>query len=244
MFDLSINGDVARLTLRRPERRNAIPVAGWTRLASILDTISGKVLIVTGSDEAFCAGADISDFPGFIGDPDAVAQFRNEMRRALNSVRGLRIPTIAVVDGACYGAGVALAMACDMRIAAPGARFAITPAKLGISYPQEDVHRLVQLVGSGQASRLLFSADAVDAEEALRIGLVDLLVDVRPMEAAEEVASSIAANDPDSLGSLKTALLLAGSGIMQSEEQDGAFDAMFQSEGFLQRLKGHRSSKR
>ena len=83
------------------------------------------------------------------------------MRRGLDSLRDLTIATVALVEGPCYGAGVALALACDLRIAGPGARFAITPAKFGISYPQEDVAGLVALVGPGQASRLLLGAGDV-----------------------------------------------------------------------------------
>ncbi len=132
-----------------------------------------RLLVVTGADRTFCAGADLDDFAAMRGDEAAVASFRADMRAALDSLRGLAVPTIALIEGHCFGAGVALAMACDIRIAAPDARFAITPAKIGISYPQEDVHRLVALVGPGQAARILFTAETIDGEEAKAIGLVD-----------------------------------------------------------------------
>lgn len=245
MFELSIRGDIARLNLCRPARRNAIPIEGWTRLASVLSKIhAGKILIVSGqTEEAFCAGADINEFHSFIDRPETVAHFRREMRHALNTLRDLSIPTIALVEGACYGAGVALAMACDMRIAGPEARFAITPAKLGISYPHEDVHRLLSLVGPGQASRLLFTAQAIDAEEAVRIGLADLIFTAGATARTDELAMAIALNEPHSLSSLKKAIRLAEAGIPQRNEQDEAFDAIFQSEGFAQRLKMLRRGK-
>ena len=112
------------------------------------------------------------------------------MRAALDALRDLPIPTIASIEGPCYGAGVALAMACDLRIAGRGARFAITPAKIGISYPQEDVHRLVALVGPGQAARLLFTAETIDGAEAERIGLVESTM---PREGP--IVAAILAND-------------------------------------------------
>ena len=93
-------------------------------------------------------------------------------------------------------------MACDLRIAAPDAEFAITPAKLGISYPQEDVHRLVALVGPGQAARLLLGAQSISGEEARRIGLVE----AAPCRTDEALIEAILANAPDSLAALKQAI--------------------------------------
>jgi enoyl-CoA hydratase/carnithine racemase len=157
------------------------------------------------------------------------------MRTGLDAVAGLPIATIAAIEGPCYGAGVALAMACDIRVAGEGARFAITPAKFGISYPQEDVARLVALVGPGQASRLLLWAGTIEASEAARIGLVELLVgDVGP--AVDSLASSILANSPDSIAALKRAIRLAGEGAVRDGEQDRHFDALFGSAGFRARL--------
>ncbi len=152
MFDLRFDGAAARLTLSRPEARNAIPLGGWDDLAAVLGevgTSGARVLIVTG-EGAFCAGADIGDFGRFREDGEAAAEFRLAMRRALDRLRDLPLPTIALVEGACYGAGVALAIACDIRLGGRDSSFAITPAKFGISYPQEDVHRLVTLVGPGR----------------------------------------------------------------------------------------------
>ena len=160
MFLLERNDVHARLILNRPEARNAIPAAGWRVLAETLDRVAAsdaRLLVVTGAGGTFCAGADLADFNAMRGDAGAIARFREDMRAALDRLRGLAIPTIALVGGHCYGAGVALAMACDIRIAAPDARFAVTPAKLGIGYPQEDVHRLVELVGPGQAAPIMSS---------------------------------------------------------------------------------------
>jgi enoyl-CoA hydratase/carnithine racemase len=85
------------------------------------------------------------------------------------------LPTIAWVEGDAVGGGCGLALACDLRIATPSARFGITPSKLGIVYPLHDVKLLIDLVGPGQAKRMLFSGQLLDADEAHRIGLVELL---------------------------------------------------------------------
>ena len=197
MFELSIEGGVASLRMNRPEARNAIPLDGWGALAARAEEAAAngaRALLLAGvPGGAFCAGADLRSFDGFRDEPAARAEFRQAMRGGLDRLRDLPIPTIALVEGAAYGAGVAVAIACDIRVAGPGARFATTPAKLGISYPQEDVHRLVSLIGFGEAARLLFTAATIDGREAERIGLAELHADDAP-EAAQALAASIAAN--------------------------------------------------
>jgi enoyl-CoA hydratase/carnithine racemase len=234
MFRLTHEGGVARLALDRPEARNAIPAEGWARLAeSLAEAAGARLLVVSGAGGAFCAGADLSDFAAMRDDEDARARFREAMRAALDSLRALPMPTIAAVDGSCYGAGVALALACDLRVASAGAVFAITPAKIGLSYPQEDVHRLVALVGPGQAARLLFTGASIDSSEALRIGLA---------EFAEEQAlvETILANDADSLAALKAAIALAARGVRSDPASDRRFDALIGGEALARRLEAMR----
>jgi enoyl-CoA hydratase/carnithine racemase len=246
MFDLHINGTIARLRLSRPETRNAIPLAGWTDLgdkAGQAAVAGAHVLILSGiQNGAFCSGADISDFDAF-DDPAARTAFRLAIRSGLDRLR-TGIPSIAVVQGACYGAGVAVAMACDIRFAGPGAQFATTPAKLGISYPQEDVHRLVSLVGAGQAARLLLGAQSIGGEEAERIGLIEQFVPSGIEERAEAAARAIAANEPASLATLKRGIALAAAGITSDPEQDRTFDALLGSDALAQRLAAHRNRAR
>ncbi len=238
MFDLTLDGAVARLRLGRPEARNAIPVHSWALLSHRCGEAAragARLLVLSGTPEAFCAGADLADFPGFAADPESVTAFRRTMRSGLDALRDLPIATIAAIEGPCFGAGVALAMACDMRVAGRGARFAITPAKFGISYPQEDVARLVALVGPGQASRLLLGAGTIDSAEAARIGLVELAADDAGF-ATRELAESILANSADSIAVLKRAIRLAGEGSGSDDGQDRSFDALFGSPDFRTRL--------
>jgi len=236
MFRLSRDGEIARLTLDRPAARNAIPAAAWAELARLLAEVAdARILVVSGAGEAFCAGADLSDFSALNKDESGRARFREDMRLALDGLRNIAVPSVALIEGPCYGAGVALAMACDIRIAAENASFAITPAKIGISYPQEDVHRLVELVGPGQAARLLFTASNVDGAEAARIGLVELC-----STDGAQLVEAIVANDRDSLIALKQAVLLASQGRRSDEGQDRRFDALIGGDEMARRLEALR----
>ena len=165
------------------------------------------------------------------GDEAAAGRFREEMRAALDALRDLAIPTIARIEGYCYGAGVALAMACDLRLAHPRAQFAITPAKLGISYPQEDVRRLVELTGPGQAARILFSATPLLAGEAKEIRLIDA-------DLAHETAlvAAILANDRESLAMLKQSIRRAAAGVRSDPDMDAGFDALLAGDEVGRRL--------
>lgn len=248
MFDLRIEGGIARLTMNRPDARNAISFSGWGELAATAEEamkVNARVLILSGEGGgAFCAGADISTFTTFHGDPDARTAFRLAMRRGLDALRGLPIPTIATIEGDCYGAGVALAMACDIRLAGTDAQFAITPAKLGIGYPQEDVHRLVALVGPGQAARLLMGAQSIDGREAERIGLVEQCVPAGLGVVVEEFAEAIAGNDPGSLRALKASIGKAAMGIAHDEERDRVFEELLGSEALAVRLAAFRDRRK
>jgi enoyl-CoA hydratase/carnithine racemase len=245
MFDLQIDDGVAWLRIGRPEARNAIPLQGWDRLAeAVLQAAEASVLILAGEPGGtFCAGADISDFERLQAEPEARTEFREAIRGGLGALRASPVPSIALVEGACYGAGVALAMACDIRVASPAASFSITPAKLGISYPQEDVHRLLSLVGPGQAARLLYGAEAIDGAEATRIGLAEIVAG-EAEAAARALAGAIAANEPASIATLKRGIQLAAEGCVQDEGQDRAFEDLFGSEAVERRLAGYRRRAR
>jgi enoyl-CoA hydratase/carnithine racemase len=161
------------------------------------------------------------------------APFRQAMRDALEPLARLPMPVIAVIDGDCFGAGVALALAADLRVAGPRAVFAIPPAKLGITYPQEDIARLVALVGPGQAGRLLYAAARIDAAQAARIGLVEVVAQDALAEAME-LASTMAALSPASLAALKHAVARVPLG--HDPGLDAAFDEAFAGADFREGL--------
>lgn len=238
IFELTIDRGIARLRFARPEARNAIPIAGWSVLAAKVAEAVGKgarFLMLSGDAKAFSAGADIREFPALLTDPPARTAFRLAMRKGIEALADAPIPSIAVIEGPCFGAAVALALACDLRTAGPHASFAITPAKFGISYPQEDVHRLVSLIGAGQAARLLLTARGIDAAEAARIGLVEIVAE-HPVAEADALAEAILAGSAASQADLRRAIRLAAAGLRQDEEQDRRFEALFGSDELAARL--------
>lgn len=222
---LEVQDGLATIRLQRSSVRNALRLQEWLRLAECFETIEQAgvhVVILTGQKHCFCAGADLTELAQLSYDLDGRPRFREAMRRGLNAVGNSPVPVIAFVDGDCHGAGVALAMACDIRVVSPTSRFSMPPARLGITYPQADVTRLVQLVGKGQAARILLSGLSLDADEALRIGLADIMD-----ESAHELARAIADNDAASVAILRRQI----SGMAESDA-DQFFDASFGSKRF------------
>ena len=194
---LEIDGPIARLLIDRPTKRNAMDAAMWHAVPGLVDAAMADPavrILHVGSASAglFCAGADIGEFA--TASSDAAWRARNQA-----AIRGTQIalarapkPTLAIIDGDAVGGGCGIAMACDLRIASPRARMGITPAKLGLVYPLHDTRLLVELVGPAQARRLLFSAMLITADEALRIGLVQVVAEDLAAAVADYTAGVIA----------------------------------------------------
>ncbi len=240
MFKLEIDGPVARVVIDRGERRNAIPIQQWGALerlvmegAAASETI---LVVITSADPySFCAGADLDELTELKHDVRKRQVFRGTMNSTLTRIREVNKPTVAVIEGGCFGTGVSLAMACDLRIAGPKAEFAITPARFGISYPRPDLEALIKLVGPGQAARLVYSADRIDAAEALRIGLVETIDDSR--QVGEAMIERIAGNAPVSLCALEATL----SGRWGAEAR---FDEAFASADFAEGSEAFRNRRK
>lgn len=234
MIETQFDGAVAHLILNRGGARNALPVAAWQTLATAAQNLSTRdikaVVLRSTEPAAFSAGADLAEFSRFLDDDAARRGFREAMRAAIDAVAALPVPTVAAIDGGCFGAAVALVLACDVRIAGDAAVFATTPAKLGLGYPRQDVDRLVRQVGRGQASRMLFTGESIDAGEALRIGLVETRAP-DAAAAADGMARRVADNDADAVRLLKRTLVAPANAA-----HDADFDAAFGSDGFAQRL--------
>jgi enoyl-CoA hydratase/carnithine racemase len=168
----TVEGGVATLWLNRPAKRNAVTLAMWRALAAHCRRLATdpavRVLVVRGVGDHFCAGADIADLATV--DP---AEYHEVNAEADAALAAFPKPTVAVVTGACVGGGTEIAVACDLRFADATARVGITPARLGIVYPAIALERVVRLAGPSATKHLLFSAEIVDAERALRVGLLD-----------------------------------------------------------------------
>lgn len=173
---------VATVVISHPAKRNAMTAAMWRALPELLaglaDDPAVRTLVLTGAGATFCAGADISSLTGNAGnagdagadDPRALAVAAEEALAAFPK------PTLAAIRGFCVGGGSQLAAACDLRFAEEGASFGVTPAKLGIVYPASSTRRLAGLVGPAWAKYLLFSAELIGAETALRAGFLNELL--------------------------------------------------------------------
>jgi enoyl-CoA hydratase/carnithine racemase len=176
-------GAVARLLIDRADKRNAFDMAMWQALPQLVAEAvadpAARVLEVRAAQpgSAFCAGADIRELLANKDDAAWRAANQAAINRAQYELARAAIPTIAFVEGDCVGGGCGIAMACDIRVATPAARFGITPAKLGLVYPLHDVKLLVDLVGPGQARRMLYTGELIDAAEAQRIGLIEIIAD-------------------------------------------------------------------
>ena len=189
---LAIDAGIATLTFQRAEKHNAIDRATWEALPRLIaDATHGdaRVLILRGSGGNFAAGADIAEFDTVFADRDATLAYLASMSAATTAIEACPLPVIAAIEGLCIGAGVAVALACDLRIASADARLAITPAKLGLMYSLADTKRVVDTVGASSAKDLLFSARMIGAPEALAIGLIDAIGDAA---AVADKARSIA----------------------------------------------------
>jgi len=184
--------DVLTLTLNRPERRNALDPELLTALAESLDSHGdrARAVILRGAGvDAFSAGYDLSRLTGTPADLEA-DRFIGE---AVNALRQCPAPVIARLQGHCYGAGVELALNCDLRIASPSLRMAVPAVSLGVVYRYQFVARLVQTCGIARAADLLLAMPELDAETAIRWGLVTEVsddIDGRVTALAQRLATS------------------------------------------------------
>ena len=181
---VSVEGGVAVLTLNRPERLNALTrgmLSGLrTRLAELAEDAAVGCVVLTGSGRAFCSGGDVRVQAATAGKSEFSPEQRSDQLRA--SMEASRLlhdmpkPTIAMVNGVAAGAGMSLALACDMRIAGQSARMTTAFAKVGLSGDYGGTYFLTQLVGPAKARELYLTADLLDADRLLALGMVSKIV--------------------------------------------------------------------
>ena len=192
---LSFQAPLARLTLNRPDRRNAMNAAMWRGLVDICAEVEARAdiaaVIVCGAGGHFCSGADISEFDAAFADLPAAREYLGGIEAGLEALAALDRPTLAYLEGSAVGGGLAVALACDLRFAAPDAHLAIPPAKLGLLYGPAETRLLVGAVGAANARDLLFSARRVPTEEALRLGLVNRIASAAEAEVYAQGLASL-----------------------------------------------------
>ncbi len=223
-IEIAQEGPLAIVTLNRPEKRNALAMPHWQALGAAIRGFAAdesvRAVILTGAGGHFCAGADIGEFDSARRDAKSGEAYTHAVDASAEAIIEMTKPVIAAIEGSCFGGGCGLAMDCDMRIASQSARFAIPAAKLNIVYNLRDTRNLLALAGPGYAKRILFTGESIDADTALRIGIVDELAEA-PLEAARRLALKIAENAPMSVAGAKTLLnaLVAGRASAQLGEQ-------------------------
>lgn len=207
-----VAGRVAVLTINRPDKRNALNGPTRAALIAALDALRGddeiRVVVITGAgDKAFIAGADIGEFEG----RTPVDQFRvMKGPSVFDAVDAFPKPVIAMINGFALGGGCELALACDIRIAADSAKLGQPEVNLGIIPGGGGTQRLPRLVGNGNACKLLFTGELIDAVEALRIGLVEEVVPASQLrERVLALAATIAEKSPVALQLIKEAVRAA-----------------------------------
>jgi 2-(1,2-epoxy-1,2-dihydrophenyl)acetyl-CoA isomerase len=219
----AVEDGVATIVLNRPARRNALSPEMLAALARVLERLDGAddvgALVITGSGPAFCAGGDVKGFRerggegGTAGaaDPAAIAEQQGVQRATVGALHAFAQPVIAALPGAAAGAGLGFALAADLRIGTPATVMTTAFARVGLSGDYGTAWLLRDLVGPARAAELMFLSDRVDADAALRLGLLNWLVapqELAPRAAA--LAGRLAHGPRQALAGMKSNLLRAG----------------------------------
>jgi enoyl-CoA hydratase/carnithine racemase len=209
IFD--VNGTIASLTFNRPESRNALTWEMYDALVDACERVDAtdhiRVFVVKGAGQAFAAGTDIGQFKTLKTREHALA-YEERMGRVIDRLERVAIATIAQVEGVAAGGGCAIALACDLRVCTPGARFGVPVARtLGNCLSAANYSRLLELVGPARLKDLLFTGRLIDASEANTIGLVTRMASAETIDAVvAELANAIAANAPLTIRATKEAV--------------------------------------
>jgi enoyl-CoA hydratase len=198
VINVSVADGVGLVELDRPHRRNALDAAMCRDLVDAVTELVGggaRALVVAGAGSSFCSGADLDEVH--------TNGFRDALYAALHALTRAAVPVVAAVNGPAIGAGTQLAVACDLRVAAPGAAFAVPTARIGLAVDPWTVRRLVQVAGGGTARALLLACEQVGADLALARGLVDR---IGGRDEALALAAEIATLAPLTLAYTKLAL--------------------------------------
>jgi enoyl-CoA hydratase/carnithine racemase len=246
---LHLQRQTAVLTLQRPASRNAINAAMWRALPAALAAAAARqarVLVLRGDGGDFAAGADIAEFDTVFASRAATLQYAMTMGSALQALADWPGATLALIEGHCIGAGLALALACDLRCAATDARLGVTPAKLGLLLSLADTRRLVRAVGGSQAREMLYTARLFDAHAALGMGLVDELHAGPALAAAVfDKADLIASQSAWSVRHTKAVLGLVEAGMSDDNEQArNWFADAVETPEYVERLRAFRQRRK
>ena len=213
LVDLTADGGVRTITLNAPDRLNALDRPLLDELRAAVSQVAGdaeaRALVVTGAGRGFCAGADLDGLFGDRTRPTGVLrQVLLDVYASFLPLRDLAIPTISAVQGPAVGAGLNIALACDVIVAGPEAKFGPTFTSIGLHPGGGCTWMLTQRIGAGNAAAVLYAGDLVDATTALRLGLAQELVD-DPKARASELAALYATRNPRLMADVKESVRVA-----------------------------------
>jgi enoyl-CoA hydratase/carnithine racemase len=237
---------VTRLTIANPERRNALDHEILDAIAEVLPQlnqgIENRCVLITGAPPLFSAGYDIAGIPDASFERDAEALVAHPFQAAMEAIARHPWPTIAAVNGHCLGGGLELAITCDLRICATGAKLGMPPAKLGLIYGHTGLRKFLDTIGLPYTKELFLTGRNLDAERAERIGLVNwVLGDAELEEEAVALAAAVAGNAPLSMRGNKHAIDLLQANPELSERQEAGLVALrescFSSEDFREGIR-------
>jgi 2-(1,2-epoxy-1,2-dihydrophenyl)acetyl-CoA isomerase len=231
-----VENGVAWLRLNRPESRNALNDPLRRALADAVKQAERspevRVLVITGEGTAFCAGADVREFQAMTG---TLAETRADYESLLQRLYGMPKPTIAALNGVAAGIGASVAFACDLRFAVPRASFVEAFVKISLTVDGGASWLLPRLVGRGKALEMSYTGEPLGAEEALRLGLVNRLVEPDQLQpVVRELAARLASGPPAALGAIKRSVNFATAANLE-EALDFEFNlqgVMMESEDF------------
>jgi enoyl-CoA hydratase len=204
-------GSLARLTFNRPEARNALTWTMYDALVAACAAVDAnpdlRALVIRGAGDAFAAGTDIRQFTEFRSGDDGIA-YEKRLDAVIDRLEHVTVPTIAQVHGVAAGGGCVIALACDLRVCTPDARFGVPIARtLGNCLSAANCARLVDSIGAARASDLLFTGRIIDVAEADGMGLVTRIAESSVIDqAVEELVATIAANAPLTIRAAKAVL--------------------------------------
>jgi enoyl-CoA hydratase/carnithine racemase len=244
---------VARLTISNPARRNALDHEILDALAEVLPQlnrgIDNRCVLITGAPPLFSAGYDIAGIPEESFERDAEALVAHPFHAAMEAIARHPWPTIAAINGHCLGGGLELAITCDLRVCAAGAKLGMPPAKLGLIYGHTGLRKFLDVVGLARTKELFLTGRNFEAERAEEIGLVNEVVAAGELErAAVELAAAVAANAPLSMRGNKHAINLLNSAPELTEQQEAGLVALrescFSSEDFREGIRAFAEKRR
>jgi enoyl-CoA hydratase/carnithine racemase len=244
---------VARLRISNPEKRNALDHDVLDALAEVLPALDRGIeircVVITGADSIFSAGYDIGSIPEQSFARDAEALVAHPFHAAIKALGRHPWPTVAAINGHCLGGGLELAITCDLRVCASGAKLGMPPAKLGLIYGHTGLRKFIDVIGTARTKELFLTGRNVDAGRAAEIGLVnDVVADDELEDTAIELAAEIAANAPLSMKGNKHAIEILTASPILSEQQESALVALrescFASEDFREGIRAFAEKRR